>query len=52
MEKSAQNIDFTEGAIGKKLFLFVLPFLQGIYCSNCTQRQMPSLSENTREKSA
>lgn len=26
MEKSAQNIDFTEGAIGKKLFLFVLPY--------------------------
>lgn len=29
MEKSAQNIDFTEGAIGKKLFLFVLPILAG-----------------------
>ena len=29
MEKSVQNIDFTEGAIGKKLFLFVLPILAG-----------------------
>lgn len=37
------QIDFTTGSIGKKIFLFTLPLMAGMYSSSCTMWWIRSL---------